>query len=321
MIPLLPTLDEMRDAAREIYQFLQPTPTYRWPQLCERVGAEVWTKHENHLPVGAFKVRGGIIYMRKLQDEGITRVTAATRGNHGQSVAWAARQYGMQATIVVPAGRSVAREAMRCMGATVLDHGANFEEAFAFAHQLAESTGARFVPSFDMELVRGVGSYALELFEAAPNLDRVYVPIGLGSGICGVVAVRNGLGLNTEIVGVVAENAPCYYESLAAGEVRNASVLPTIADGLGVGAPHPDAFALIQHYVPRIIRVSEHQIQHAISCYFEDTHNLAEGAGAAALAAALIEREQNAGKKIAVILSGSNVAPDVFLAALEMSAC
>jgi threonine dehydratase len=314
---MIPTLPELRTAAAQVYELLSPTPQYCWPLLCRRLGAQVWVKHENHLPVGAFKVRGGIVYLRKLRDEGVRDVIAATRGNHGQSVAWAARRFGMNATLVIPRGNSTEKnDAMRTLGATLIEHGHDFQEALEYAHSLAQQNGQYFIPSYSIDLVCGVASYALELFEAISDLDRIYVPIGLGSGICGVIAARQVLQLTTEIVGVVAQQAPAYFDSFREGSLVSSPVLPTIADGLACRTPNAEAFEIIKQHVARIVKVDEQQIREAMRIYFTDTHNIAEGAGAAALAAALSEKELNQNKRIAVVLSGGNVDRYTYLDAL-----
>jgi threonine dehydratase len=307
------SLADLTSAADEVHAVLAPTPQYAWPLLCERVGAEVWVKHENHLPVGAFKVRGGLVLMRRLAGEGVRQVVAATRGNHGQSIAFAARRSGIVPTIVVPEGNSPEKNAgMRALGAELLVRGRDFQAALESAHELAAQTGARFVPSFSLDLVRGVASYALELFGAAPALDVVYVPIGLGSGICGVVAARDALGLRTEVVGVVAERAACYARSFAAGRAVATESADTVADGIACRVPNEEALAIILGGVSRVVTVGEDEIRAAVRHYFTDTHNVAEGAGAAALAAALQERERLRGRRVGLVLSGGNVDLAVF---------
>jgi threonine dehydratase len=307
------SLGDLASAADEVHAVLAPTPQYVWPLLCERVGTEIWVKHENHLPVGAFKVRGGLVLMHRLADEGVRRVVAATRGNHGQSIAFAARRFGIVPTIVVPDGNSPEKNAaMRGLGAELLVRGRDFQAALEGAHEIAAQTGARLVPSFSLDLVRGVASYALELFGAAPALDVVYVPIGLGSGICGVVAARDALRLRTEIVGVVAERAAAYALSFAAGRAVTTESADTVADGIACRVPNEEALSLILPGVSRVVPVSEYAICAAVRHYFTDTHNLAEGAGAAPLAAALQERERLRGRRVGLVLSGGNVDLAVF---------
>jgi threonine dehydratase len=307
------TLADLTHAADEVHAVLAPTPQYVWPLLCDRVGAEVWVKHENHLPVGAFKVRGGLVLLRRLASEGVRHVVAATRGNHGQSIAYAARRCGVRATIVVPEGNSPGKNAaMRALGAELVVRGRDFQASLEAAHELAAGAGAQFVPSFSTELVRGVASYALELFAAAGALDVVYVPIGLGSGICGVVAARDALGLRTEVVGVVAERAPCYARSFAAGEAVTTDSADTVADGIACRVPNEEALAIILRGVARVVVVGEEEIGAAVGHYFTDTHNVAEGAGAAPLAAALQERARLRGRRVGLVLSGGNVDLPVF---------
>ncbi len=322
---VLPGLDALRSAAGVVHCAMPPTPQIRWPLVCARAGADVWVKHENHSPVGAFKIRGGLVYFEELarREPAITGIIAATRGNHGQSVAFNAARAGMRAVIVVPHGNSPEKNAaMRALGAELIEHGRDFQDAFEHAAALAARERLHFVPSFDEALVRGVASYALELFGAVPalgavpTLDAVYVPIGLGSGICGTIAARDALGLNTEIVGVVSTSAPAYALSVAAGRPISAETAPSLADGMACRVPDPRALAAIQTGVARIVTVNESEIQSAMRCLFTDTHNVAEGAGAASLAAllqdALKERERMRGRRVAVILTGGNVDAEAF---------
>jgi threonine dehydratase len=311
----LPDKSEIEATAETVYAAMPPTPQYAWPLLAERCGATVWVKHENHTPIGAFKVRGGLIHMSRLlagqpQSNG---VIAATRGNHGQSIAYAARANGVAAVIVVPEGNSVEKNtSMRALGAELVVHGHDFQAALEYAVELAGERGLTMAQSFAADLVAGVSTYALELFTAAPDLDTLYVPIGLGSGISGCIAAREALGLTTKIVGVVAENAPSYALSFAAGKPVSTNSADTFADGLACRVPVGDAVAVINRYAERIVTVSEAEIGAAMRHYFTDTHNVAEGAGAAALAAALQEREQIAGQTVGLVLSGGNVDRSVF---------
>jgi len=311
----LPSLDSLRAAARVVYNVIPPTPQIRWPLLSDRAGADVWVKHENHTPIGAFKVRGGIVYMEELKrrEPHVTAVVAATRGNHGQSVAFAAVRAGLRSVLVVPHGNSREKNAaMRALGAELVEHGSDFQEAYEHALLLAETEHLHMVRSFDAALLRGVASYALELFQAVTDLDAVYVPIGLGSGICGTIAVRDALALHTEIVGVVASHAPAYAVSHAARRPVASSVMPTIADGMAVRVPDPAALEIILKGASRIVTVEENEIEAAIRHLFSDTHNATEGSGAAPLAALLKERERMRGHRVAVILSGANIDRDVF---------
>jgi threonine dehydratase len=311
----LPSLDSLNAAADLVHAVIPPTPQIQWPLLSERAGAHVWVKHENHTPIGAFKVRGGVVYMEELKrrDPHVAGVIAATRGNHGQSVAFAAARGGLASVIVVPHGNGREKNAaMRALGAELVEYGSDFQEAYEHALLLAETKRLHMVRSFDEALLRGVASYALELFQAVSDLDTVYVPIGLGSGICGTIAVRDALGLSTEIIGVVASRAPAYAVSHAAGRPVASSVTPTIADGMAVRVPDTEALEIILKGASRIVTVHEDEIKAAMRHLFSDTHNTAEGAGAAGLAALLQERERMRGRRVAVILSGGNVDREVF---------
>jgi len=308
-MPLFKT-EQMENAARLIYRFMPPTPQYVWPGLCARTGATVWVKHENHTPAGAFKVRGGITFIDWLRrtHPDVAGIVTATRGNHGQSQARAAIAVGLRAKIVVPEGNSVEKNAaMRGFGGEVLVHGADFNAAGDEARRCAEEEGLFSVPPFHLELVRGVSTYALELFSAVPDLDTVYVPIGCGSGICGLIAARDALGLKTEIVGVVSEAAPAAKLSFEAGRPISTESARTFADGVAVRIPVEEAFAIYAKGAARIVAVSDDAVAEAMRLYFAATHNVAEGAGAAPLAALMQEREAMRGKTVGVILSGGNV--------------
>src|SRR5215469_13959038 len=298
----LPGLAALEEAAALVHRTVPPTPQYRWPLLSQRVGAEVWIKHENHTPIGAFKLRGGLVYLDHIRraEPGLRGVVAATRGNHGQSIAYAATRLGLAATVVVPYGNSSEKNrAMAAFGARLVEAGHDFQAAFEHAIGLAEQDRLHLVPSFHPLLVRGVASYGLELFRAVPDLDVVYVPIGLGSGICGVIAAREALGCTAEIVGVVAANAATYALSFAAGRPVATNSADTFAGGLAVRVPDSDALDIIRRHAARIVTVSEDEMREAIRIIFSDTHNVAEGAGAAAFAAALKERDRLRGKKVA----------------------
>jgi threonine dehydratase len=303
-------LDTLDRAAALVHAVMPPTPQYCWPLLSRRVGAEIWVKHENHTPIGAFKLRGGLVYLdavRHAQPQ-LAGVVTATRGNHGQSIAYAAARLGLAATIVVPHGNSVEKNrAMAGFGAHLVEAGHDFQAAYEHAVILAERERLHLVRSYDPLLVQGVASYALELFRAVADIDVVYVPIGLGSGISGVIAARDALGLKTEIVGVVAAGAPAYALSLAAGAPVSTNAAETIADGLAVRVPDAAALEAIRRGAEHVATVSEAEIRAAMRILFTDTHNVAEGAGAAALAAALQERHRLAGKRVALIQSGGNV--------------
>ncbi|HTQ35101.1 MAG TPA: threonine dehydratase [Stellaceae bacterium] len=306
----LPTLSQLETAAELVHRVVPPTPQYCWPLLAERIGTALWVKHENHTQTGAFKLRGGLVYLDDLKraQPGIAGVISATTGNHGQSIAHAATRLGLTAVIVVPHGNSPEKNrAMRAFGAELIEHGHDFQAAYEYAIAMAERENLHPVRSFHPLLVRGVASYGIELFRAVPNLDVVYVPIGLGSGICGVIAAREALGLKTEIVGVVAENAPTYALSIAAGKPVATNSANTFAGGLAVRTPDADALGIICRYAARIVTVSEGEMRAAIRILFSDTHNVAEGAGAAPFAAALQERDKLRGKTVAVVQSGGNI--------------
>ncbi|HZR03986.1 MAG TPA: threonine dehydratase [Burkholderiales bacterium] len=311
----LPSLSALDAAAQVVYEALAPTPQYRWPLLCEALGADLWTKHENHTPIGAFKVRGGLNYFHHLAQQARkpAGVISATRGNHGQSVALAAARYGITAVIVVPHGNSVEKNAaMRALGAELIEHGDDFQAAREHAQRLAEQRGLLMVPSFDPRLVNGVASYSLELLRAVPDLDIVYVPIGLGSGICGMIAAREALSRTTQIVGVVSTQAAAYARSFAQHAIVESPVTTRIADGMACRVPEAGAMEWIWRYVERIVEVSDAEIEAAMRLMFTATHNVAEGAGAAGLAAALQERDRLRGRKVGFVVSGGNVDRHVY---------
>ncbi len=309
------SLPELHAARALVHQSFPGTPQYDWPLLAERVGAEVWVKHENHTPTGAFKVRGGLVYAERLARErgDVAGIVSATRGNHGQSLAFAGRRYGVTVTVVVPHGNSVEKNAaMRALGARLIEHGSDFEAAREHAAGLAVAEGLEFAPSFARDLVLGVATWALELFGAVSALDAVYVPIGLGSGICGAILARDLLGLATEIVGVQSAGADPYVRSVAAGYLVGLNRADTLADGLAVRQPDAEAFAMIRAGASRIVTVTDDEIAAAMRAYWTDTHNLTEGAGAAPLAALLQERGRMAGKRVGVVISGGNIDLDLF---------
>ncbi len=304
------SLEELSEGAKDVYQFMPATPQYVWPLLCELTGANVRVKHENHTPTGAFKARGGITYipwLKKAFPE-VTGVITATRGNHGQSQALAASQNGLTATIVVPKGNSVEKNAaMKAFGAELIEFGDDFDEARVEAMRLVEEKKLHMVPAFHPELVRGVATYGLELFTAAPELDVVYVPIGCGSGVCGVIQARDALGLKTKIIGVVSTEALAVKLSFEQGRMVETKTANTFADGMAVRVPVEQAFEIYSRGMERVVAVSEEEIAEAVRAYYRCTHNLAEGAGAAALAALLQERDQMRGKAVGVILTGGNI--------------
>jgi threonine dehydratase len=309
------SLPELRAAQALIHQSFPGTAQYPWPLLAARAGAEVWVKHENHTPTGAFKLRGGLVYAERLARERpeVRGIVSATRGNHGQSLAYAGQRYGVPVTVVVPHGNSVEKNAaMRAQGARLIEHGEDFEAAREHATTLATAEGLEFAPSFARDLVLGVATWALELFEAAPALDALYVPIGLGSGICGAIRARDLLGLRTEIVGVQSAGADPYARSLAAGHLVALNRSDTLADGMAVRQPDAEALAIISAGATRIVTVTDDAIAAAMRAYWTDTHNLAEGAGAAPLAALLQERERMIGKRVGVVISGGNIDLELF---------
>ena len=305
-----PALADIERAAALIATAFAPTPQIAWPLLAERCGAEVWVKHENHTPTGAFKLRGGLVFLERFAREnpGHPGIVSATRGNHGQSLAYAGRRFGVPVTIVVPHGNSAEKNAaMRAFGATLIEHGEDFDAARVEAARLAEERGLAFAPSFAPELVLGVATYSLELLRAVPDLHTLYVPIGLGSGICGAIAARDALGLATRIVGVQSTLAPAYALSFAAGRVVETDSAATLADGMAVRVPDAAALAIIRRGAERIVTVSDAEVADAIRAFWTDTHNLAEGAGAAGLAALLQERAAMSGRKVGIVLCGGNI--------------
>jgi threonine dehydratase len=307
--------DELERAHGIVGAAVPPTPAHAWPLLAERLGTAVIVKHENHTPIGAFKVRGGLIYLERLKRErpGTAGIISATTGNHGQSLAFAASRYGVPATIYVPLGNSVEKNrAMRAFGATLVEHGTDFQIAREEAGRHAIRDGLELVPSFHPDLVLGVATYALELFAKAPDLDILYVPIGQGSGISGCILARDLLGLKTEIVGVQSTEAPSYALSFAAGMVVSTNSSNTRADGMATRVPDEDALAIIRKGASRIVQVTDAEIALAMRAYWTDTHNLTEGAGAAALAAALQEKARLRGKRVGLVLSGGNIDFDLF---------
>ncbi len=310
-----PALARLEQAAAIVYHSLAPTPQYAWPLLSQEIGCEVWVKHENHTPIGAFKVRGGLVYMHELlkREPQVRGVVSATRGNHGQSIGYAARKHGLTATLVVPRGNSVEKNAaMRALGVELIEAGEDFQAAREYAQSLAQSRALHMVPSFHLDLVSGVASYSLEFLRAVPKLDAVFVPIGLGSGICGMISARAALGAGAEIIGVVSAGAPAYALSFRAGKSVSHEVTTELADGLACRVPDDQALAWIRQGAARVLSVSDAEIAAAMRLYYSATHNLAEGAGAAALAALAQERERWRGKRVGVVLSGANVDREVF---------
>src|SRR5258705_8014873 len=310
--------EDLEQAARLVHSIMPPTPQLSWPLLNLRAGCEVWVKHENHTATGAFKIRGGLVMLEALKraHPNIAGVVSATRGNHGQSLAYAGRRHGLRTVIVVPHGNSRDKNAaMRAWGAELIEHGRDFDEAKEHAAGLAAREGLHSIGPYHAELVAGVGSYAFELFSAVAGLDAVYVPIGCGSGISGLIAWRDALGLNTKIIGVVSDRADCYARSWDAGRPVETESADTFADGMAVRVPVPAALAVIRAGAERIVRVSDDEVKAAVRYFYSDTHNLVEGAGAAPLAALLKEKPQSG--RYAVIASGGNIDREAYLAALS----
>lgn len=312
------TPDEVAAAQRTVYAAMPPTPQYAWPLLQQRLGFKTWVKHENHTPAGAFKVRGGLTYFDQLQRSGakVSGVISATRGNHGQSVGFAARQQGVPATIVVPHGNSVEKNAaMRALGVSLVEHGSDFQAAREHAMALAQQQGLHMVPSFHPDLIRGVMTYWVEFFESfakgeAP--DVVFVPIGQGSGFCAAAAARAHTGARSKLVGVVSAHATAYLDSFKSGQLTEATVTTVLADGMACRVPDAESLAVVLREADDVVAVTDGEVAEAMRVLFADTHNVAEGAGAAALAAAMQQRDALQGKVVGVTLCGGNVDSDVF---------
>lgn len=318
-----PCLKDIEAAASVVHAVMPPTPQYSWPMLNERLGTEVWVKHENQTPVGAFKIRGGLVYFKHLAKSGTSPggVISATRGNHGQSIGFAARRHGIPATVVVPHGNSLEKNAaMRALGVELIEQGDDFQDALETAVSIASERDMHLVPSFHPLLVAGVATYSLELFRTILDLDVAYVPIGMGSGICGMIAVRDALQLKTRIVGVVSSHATAYAQSFDAGRPVESPADTFLADGMACRIPQADALDAILGGVDRIVQVSDSEVASAMRTLFECTHNTCEGAGAAALAAAIQEKTAVSGLKTAVVASGGNVDREVFAAVLGKKA-
>ena len=318
----LPTLDAIRDTAKLVYQAVPPTPQYAWPLLCERAGTEVWVKHENHTPIGAFKVRGGLVLLDQLKRDhpGLPGTITATKGNHGQSIGFAAKRLGLMAVIVVPHGNSVEKNhAMRALGVELIEHGDDFQAALEHAGVLSQQRGLIPIPPVHEALIRGVATYSLEFLENVPPLDTVYVPIGMGSGFCAMAAARRALNLTTNIVGVVSEHAPTYALSYEQGKPVPHPVSTKLADGLACRQVDGSALSVVTQHAERIVRVTDDEVAAAMRYYFTDTHNVAEGAGAAALAAALKLRGELRGLRVGLPLSGGNVDREVFAGVLAQA--
>jgi threonine dehydratase len=314
------TLDELDEARSIVARHFGPTPCQRWPLLDAEFGSELWLKHENHTPVGAFKIRGGLVYVEHLlrREPDCAGLITATRGNHGQSIGYAARLHGCRCVVLVPKGNSSEKNAaMRALGVELIEHGDDFQEAREQAARIAVEERLHFVPSFHRDLVRGVATYWLEFFEAAPSLDIVYVPIGQGSGICACVAARNALGLATRIIGVVSAHAPCYSLSWEKRALVEAPARTVLADGLACRRPDPESLDVILASVDEILTVTDEDIANAMRLLFSSTHNAVEGGGAASLAGAIQQRELLAERRVGIIVSGGNVDSELFAAVLS----
>jgi threonine dehydratase len=314
------TVQDIEQAARVVYREFQATPQYRWGLLSDRLGTDCWVKHENHTPVGAFKIRGGLTYFDQLRQRGELprEVVSATRGNHGQSIGWAARAHGVQCTIVVPPGNSVEKNAaMRALGVNLIEYGSEFQESTEHAIELAKQTGAHRVPSYHPDLIRGVSTYWWELFSAVPRLDVVYVPIGMGSGAVGAIAAKRAMGRQMKIVGVVSSHATSYADSLAAGYVVESPVTTLIADGMACRKADASALEVLRGEMDHIVKVTDDEVKAAMRAIYTDTHNVAEGAGAASFAAAMQERASLKGQCVGITLCGGNVDAAVFASVLS----
>ena len=315
-----PTLPQIEAAASVVYHEFQATPQYRWALLSQRLGTDCWVKHENHTPVGAFKIRGGLTYFDQLRQRGALpkAVISATRGNHGQSLGWAARAHGVPCSIVVPRGNSVEKNAaMRALGVTLIEYGDDFQESREQAYLLADQTGAHMVPSFHADLLSGVSTYWWEFFKAVPQLDVVYVPIGQGSGVCAAIAAKLALGHQARIVGVVSAHATTYADSLAAGRVVAAPVSTQLADGMACRVADQAALDMMAPHLDHIVKVSDAEVAQAMRHLYTDTHNVAEGAGAASFAAAMQQRHTLQGQVVGTTLCGGNVDAAVLAKVLQ----
>jgi threonine dehydratase len=316
----LPSIAEVQSAGESIYRVMQPTPQYSWPLLNERLGSELWVKHENQTPTGSFKARTALVYVQELvkREPNVRGLITATRGNHGQSVALAAKRFNLSATILVPEGNSREKNAaMRAQGGTIVEFGKDYQAAREKAVALATEQNLHMVQPYHYDIVRGVATYWLELFSFVKDIDVAYVPVGMGSGICSAVAVRNGLGLKTKLVGVVSAHATSYADSFEKGSVVESPVSTRIADGVACRKADAEQLAILLDNVDHVVRVTDHEVEAAMRHYFTDTHNVVEGAGAVSLAAAIQETEKLQGKRVAVVATGANVDRDVFVRVLK----
>jgi len=320
---MLPSADIIRRAAETVYEAMPPTPQYCWPLLSERAGAEVWLKHENHTPLGAFKIRSALTYFRNLRESGARPrcAVAATRGNYGQAVAFAARRDGIEPVIFVPRGNSASKNrAMRSLGATLVEHGDDFEQARCESARWAEANGHHTVPSYHPWLTEGTATLYYEFFRSVPPLDVLYVPIGMGSGICGAAAARAALGATTAIVGVCSAHARAQYDAFQRREYATSPASTRIADGMAVPAPDRNGLEIIWAQAARVVMVNDDEVAAAMRAIYDDTHNVAEGGGAAGVAALLQEKNRNAGRRVGTVITGGNVDRALFAEILRESA-
>ncbi len=307
----MPTLRDVIAARPNVYRHLRPTPLYRYSGLSELIGAKVWMKHENHLPVGAFKVRGGLNLVAQLgATERASGLFTASTGNHGQSIAYAARAYGVRATIAVPQGANPGKvAAMRGLGAEVAFHGADFDGAREWVMGVAKAQGGRFVGPTEERLIHGVGTYALEIMEDLPEVDAIIVPVGAGSGVCATAIVAKTINPAVQVIGVQSAQAPAIQMSWAKGTAVSAD-MNTVAEGLATRVAFENTQRIMRRYLDDFVLVEDAAIEAAIRLLLEHTHNLAEGAGAAALAAAIQLKPRLAGKNVVLVLSGGNLSVD-----------
>ncbi|SMF57728.1 threonine dehydratase [Pseudobacteriovorax antillogorgiicola] len=314
--------EDIENAVKIVNKFVQPTALHCWPLLSARVGCEVWVKHENQTPTGAFKVRGGINLLHRLcrENSSLRGLITATRGNHGQSISFAGKRFDIPVTIIVPEGNSADQNrSIEAHGAKLIIHGKNFEEARQYSKNMQDELGLRYVDAFELDLAVGVATYALEMMQAIPDFDRIYVPVGMGSGIVGLIKTRDLLGLKTEIVGVVSAGAPAWKISFDQGKISPIFDVNTIADGIATSVPPDEAFEVVKNGAQRIISVSDNEVAKAVGYYYIDTHNLAETASSAALAGLMKESGVNRGKKIGIIMTGSNIDQSLLLKCLEQN--
>lgn len=319
-VPAFATLSEITSISAEVDAVVPPTPQFSWPLLNRRAGCELWVKHENHTAIGAFKIRGAVNYINRLveREPGVRGVIAATRGNYGQAVAFAASRRGLSTTILVPHGNSVEKNrAMRALGVELIEHGEDFQAALVETQRLAAERGLHWVPAFHRDLVNGNAVSMVDFLRKVPGLDSVYIPIGMGSGICALMAARDGLGLSTEVIGVASEQAPAISMSYEARRLISHAAATRIADGMACSTQTADALEPILAGVKRMVRVSDDAVEAAMRAFFSDTHNVAEGAGAAALAGLLGDRGRVAGKRVGIVLTGGNVDSDAFARVLS----